>query len=125
MNVTNYLLFIIIVILVRQFYSTRLDEFIPVVIGSLALYGCYWLVAEFPARFRRRISEKQQKKKDEAEFWEYQRKHDAIRAKYDPEHTWNEATSVPQAYLDELRKLNLEHREMLQRNYGWAVDDFH
>lgn len=125
MSVTNYLLVIILLILVKQFYPDLVDALLPVVIGGLTLYGCYWLVAKFPKQWKKRRAERQQEKKDEAEFWEYQRMHDAIRAKYDPEHAWNEATSVPREYLDEIRKLNLAHREMLQRRNGWTVDDFY
>jgi hypothetical protein len=124
MNVTNYLLLIILLILVKQFYPALLDTLVPVVIGGLALYGCYWLVAKFPAQWKRRKAKRQQEQKDEAEFWEYQRKHDAIRTKYDPEHAWNEATSAPQEYLDVIRNLNLEHRRMLQRRNEWTDSDF-
>lgn len=124
MNLTNYLLFIILLILVKQFYPALLDTLLPVIAGGLALYGCYWLVAKFPAQWKKRKAERQQEQKDEAEFWEYQRKHDAIRAKYDPEHEWNEATSVPQEYLGEIRNLNIEHREMLRRRNGWTANDF-
>jgi len=124
MNLTNYLLSIILFILVKQFYPDILGTFVLVAIGGLALYGCYWLVAKFPTEWKRRKAERQQEQKDEAEFWEYQRKHDAVRAKYDSEHVWNEATSVPQEYLDEIRNLNLDHRGMLQRRNGWTVNDF-
>jgi len=124
MNLTNYLLSIILFILVKQFYPDILGKFVLVAIGGLALYGCYWLVAKFPTEWKRRKAERQQEQKDEAEFWEYQRKHDAVRAKYDSEHVWNEATSVPQEYLDEIRNLNLDHRGMLQRRNGWTVNDF-
>ena len=124
MNLTNYLLIIILLILVRQFYPTLLDALLPVVIGGIALYGIYWLVAKFPTQWKKRNAERQQEKKDEEEFWEYQRKHNAVRAKYDPEHVWNEATSVPQEYLDEIRNLNIEHRGMLQRRNGWTASNF-
>jgi hypothetical protein len=124
MSVTNYLLSIILLILVKQFYPALLDTLLPVVIGGLALYGCYWLVAKFPAQWKKRKVEKQQEEKDETEFWDYQRKHDAVRAKYDPEHVWNEATSVPHEYSDEIRTLDLEHRGMLQRRNGWTANDF-
>lgn len=124
MNFTNYLLFIILLILVKQFYPDLVHTLLPVVIVGLSIYGCYWLLAKFPAQWKKRKAEKQQERKDEVEFWEYQRMHDAIRAKYDPRHAWNEATSVPREYLDEIRNLNLAHRDMLQRRNGWTVNDF-
>jgi hypothetical protein len=124
MNLTNYLLFIILLILVKQFYPTYLDTLLPVIVGCLILYGFYWLVVKFPAQWKMRKKERQQEQKDEAEFWECQQKHNAIRAKYDPEYKWNEATSVPHEYLDEIRSLNIEHREMLQRRNGFTANDF-
>ena len=66
----------------------------------------------------------QQEKLDEKEYWEYQAKHRAIRAKYDPSNEWNEATSVPREYLTEIHDLNLQHGSMLQRRNGWTAEDF-
>ena len=124
MNVTNCLLSIILFILVKQFYPDVLDTLLPLAIGGLTLYGFYWLVAVFPAQWIKRKAEKQQEQKDEAEFWEYKKKHNAVLAKYDPEDLWHEATSIPQEYIDEIKNLNLEHRGMLQRRNGWSVNDF-
>ena len=123
MNLTNSLLFIVIIILVEQFYSTQLDSLRPVIIGCFILYGCYWLVVKFPVLWKKRRIERLQEQKDEAEFREWQRKHNLIRTKYDPEHKWNEVTSVPQEYLDEIRSLNIEHQKMLQRRNGFTAND--
>jgi FAD/FMN-containing dehydrogenase len=125
MNVTNFLLGIILLILARQFYPGFLNTILLVTIGGFFLYSCYWLVAKFPEQRKKRKAEKQREEKDEAEFWEYEGKHRAIRAKYDPENVWNEATSVPQEYLDEISALNLAHRDMLQRRNGWTTSDFY
>lgn len=124
MNITNILLVIILFILVKQFYPDTAKTLIAVGIVGFVLYGGYWLVTQLPMRWKKRRAEKRQEEQDEREYWDYQKKHDAIRAKYDPRNEWNEATSVPSKYLEEIRELNLEHREMLQRRNGWTADDF-
>lgn len=64
------------------------------------------------------------KNQDEIDFWEHDRKRDAIRTKYDPGSEWNEGTFLPQEYLDEINKLNLEYQDMLRRRDGWTDSDF-
>jgi hypothetical protein len=64
------------------------------------------------------------KEQDERDFWEHWRKGDAIRAKYDPGNEWNEATFLPQEYLDEINKLNLEYQGVLRRRNRWTDSDF-
>ncbi|HYA20894.1 MAG TPA: hypothetical protein VEG25_09660 [Burkholderiales bacterium] len=124
MNITNGLLIIILFILVEQFYPTTAEIIIAMGIAAFALYACYWLATQFPARWKKRKAERWRAEQDEREYWNYQKQHDSIRAKYDPRHEWNEATSVPSEYLDEIRRLNLEHRGMLQRRNGWTAEDF-
>ena len=124
MNITNVLLLVILFILVKQFYPVATETLVAVGIAALALYAGYWLVTQFPARWKKRGAERRQEEQDENEFWDYQKKHDAIRAKYDPRLEWNEATSVPSEYLEEIRRLNVEHRDMLQRRNGWTTEDF-
>ncbi len=124
MNITNILLVVILFILMKQFYPDTTETLVAVGVAAFALYGGYWLVTQFPARWKKRRAEKKQEEQDEKEFWEYQQKHDAIRAKYDPRNEWNEATSVPDIYLEEIRNLNLKHRAMLQRRNGWTTEDF-
>lgn len=88
------------------------------------LYAGYWLVTQFPKRWKQHRAEKLQKEQDEKEYWAYQKMHDAIRAKYDPKKEWNEITSLPREYLDEIRSLNNEHQGMLRRRNGWKAEDF-
>ena len=64
------------------------------------------------------------KEQDEISFLEHWGKSDAIRAKYDPGNEWNEYTIIPQEYLDECRKLNLEYQGVLRRRNGWTDSDF-
>lgn len=70
------------------------------------------------ARHEQRKAIRAQKARDEEEFKEYWSGHQAIRAKYDPEHKWNEATSTPREYHEEIDELNEIHRAMLKRRLG-------
>lgn len=124
MNITNILLAAILIILVKQFYPATADTLVAVGVFGLVAYSAYWLLAKFPAQWKKRRAEKVQRESDEKEFWEYRKVHDAIRAKYDPRNEWNEATSVPREYLEEIRELNLAHCYMLQRRNGWTIEDF-
>jgi hypothetical protein len=124
-NVTNGLLSIILLILVNQFYPTAFEAIILAGIVVSVLYFFYWLIAKFPTQRKLQKAKRLQEQKDEADFWEHHRKSDAIRAKYDPEHVWNEATSLPQEYLTEIQNLNLEYRDMLKRRNGWTDSDFY
>ena len=124
-NVTNVLLSIILLILVSQFYPTAFGTLILTGIVVSVLYFFYWLIAKFPAQRKLQKEKRLQEQKDEADFWELQRKGDAIRAKYDPEHAWNEATSLPQEYSNEIQNLNLEYRDILKRRNGWSDSDFY
>jgi hypothetical protein len=52
----------------------------------------------------------------------YQPAFEAQRQKYDSKKVWNEPTSVPQEYLNELRTLNRKHRWMLKRRNNMDID---
>ena len=124
MSTTNFLLATILFILVEQFYPSVIETLLPICIAAFVLYGIYWLVFRFPKWWKQRKALQRQEREDEEAFWERHRKQDAIRKKYDPENKWNEATSVPREYLQEIRELNLEYRDMLQRRNGWTANDF-
>ena len=123
-NLTNILLFIILFILVKQFYPDIARNLITIGVIVLLLYGGYWLVMEFPAERRKHRARKKQELQDEKDFLEYDKQSSAVRTKYDPENKWNETTSVPDEYLEEIRKLNFKYRGMLQRRNGWTAEDF-
>ncbi len=124
MNLTHYLLLIIVVLLLQIAYPEQIKSLRVWVFGALVIYGLYWLIAIAPARLKERRARLQQEKSDEDEYWEYKAKSDAIRTKYDPNDEWNEITSVPDEYRKEVRALNLEHANMLIRRNGWTGDDF-
>jgi len=85
-----------------------------------------WAIAkafQLPGKFTDwRERSKEEKVNNEEFFNVYQPAFEALRQKYDPKKVWNEATSVPQEYLDELRALNRKHRWMLKRRNNMDVD---
>lgn len=125
MSLTNWLLIAILAILIKQFYPAFADEAIIGGIAAAVLYGLYWMVARFPEQRRKQRAIREQEEADETEYWEYRKKHDAIRDKYDPRHEWNEGTlSIPNEYLKEIQNLNIAHQKMLRRRNGWTDGDF-
>src|SRR5262249_36148008 len=76
--------------------------------------GINWL----SVTYQRKKAERSQKKIDEKLWREYDAAHRAIRKKYDPENKWNEATSVPRDYQEEIDDLNHSYRGMLKRRFG-------
>ena len=126
MSITNWLLIAILAILIKQFYPAFADGAIVGGIAAAALYALYWIVARFPEQRRKQRAIREREEADETEYWEYRKKHDAIRDKYDPRHEWNEGTlSIPKEYLKEIQNLNIAHQAMLRRRNGWADGDFH
>ena len=91
---------------------------------ALAGYGAFRLTQDARQVFSERKLQRKQEEDDEVAFWEYEGRHAAIRAKFDPKSEWNEATSVPDEYTREIRSLNLQYRETLQRRNGWTAKDF-
>lgn len=124
MSTTNALLLVVTTLLLLKFFPGEAAVVGRVVLVGAIAYGCYWLVARFPSWRRKRSIERHQAAQDEKEFWRYQAKQEAIRHKFDPDGKWNESTTVPTGYRSELRELNLQHRDMLQRRNGWSVNDF-
>jgi hypothetical protein len=117
---TNTLLLYILAFLVYHFER-------PMFWNLLIFVGAMWLISwafRFPAKFKGDRAKAKQEKADNDEFFNiYIPARDAIRKKYDPNHEWNEATTVPQACQNEQRELRLKHRWMLQRRNNYKFDD--
>ena len=124
MSLTNALLVVILLILLKQFYPTLASLVTPAVLGIGALYLGHWLFVRFPAQWKARRTVRKQEELDEKEYWEYKAQHSAIRVKYGPDGKWHEAIALPAAYVSEMRDLNLRHGEMLRRRNGWTDEDF-
>ena len=95
-----------------------------IVVLLLAGYGGFELARRLLTGFRLQRLGRRQEKSDEKEHWTYAREHAEIRAKFDPDGKWHEATLLPAAYVAEMRDLNLRHGGMLKRRNGWTDDDF-
>lgn len=124
MTITNTLLLAILVVLILKLFPSEVASLAGVAIAGLVLYSCYWLVARYPNWRRQRKVGQHQAAQDERDFWEWEKKHKAIRAKFDPLGQWNEATTLPSEYRSEIRDLNTQYRDMLQRRNGWSAHDF-
>jgi hypothetical protein len=72
----------ILFILMKRFYPNTMETLVAVGIATFVLYGGYWLVTQFPARWKKRRAEKKQEEQDGKEICEYQQKLNAIRANY-------------------------------------------
>ena len=111
MSATNFLLILIAAMLGIHWFP---NVAYPVI--AIALAG--WALNEFPRWRERRRKERdveRQLKADEPlrnEFWA---KHKAIRDKYDPKHEWNEGTSLPPEYEQEMADLNAQYRAVMDR----------
>lgn len=111
MNVQTFLLLLIAAMIGIHWYpSAAYPVIVILVIG--------YLLNEFPKWLKQqRLERAKQKQLDDdaplrQEFW---RKHKAIRFKYDPNDEWNEATSLPAAYRQEMEELNEQYRVVLDR----------
>lgn len=123
MTLTNYLLLVIAAILLAKFFPSAAATIALIGLAASVAYGLYWIVAVHPGKRRQEKMQREQEAKDDKEYWEYQAQFDAIRARHDPKREWHEATVVPQAYKDEIRRLNAEHHEMLKRRNGISLGD--
>ena len=106
-------------------------------IGSSILYFCYW-VLRILIEYIKTGREAKEKEKAEKEFanlylpklLEYRRKYKDIRDRYDPKLEWNEGTTIPKEYFEEIDSLQQEHSEMIEqqrtieRRFGnYSVED--
>jgi hypothetical protein len=112
--VTNVLLVIVAALLFELVHPA----WAPLAWLVLGVFAAVSAVSWLTARHEQRKAARAAKALDDEEFNVYWAEHQAIRAKYDPEHKWNEATSTPRAYREEIAELNETHREMLKRRFG-------
>lgn len=119
MNTTNFLLVVIIWLLVNQFYPDWVPILLLVLVVAALIRGGVW----FFERRRRQTEERKQQESDQEAYQVYQRQHQAIRDRYDPQSVWNEATSLPREYLEEIRELNDRYHDLLVRRFGPEWDE--
>jgi hypothetical protein len=111
MTLQTLLLLLIAFMLGNHWYP---DYVYPVIAVILVI----WAINEFPKWNRQRKADKAKQKRLDADAPlrdEFRAKHNAIRAKYDPKHEWNEGTSLPREYQKEMDDLNDEYRDVMDR----------
>ncbi len=77
-----------------------------------------WWFRGFRAGREHTKADRALKAADAAEWNTYWSAHQAIRAKYDPDHKWNETSKTPREYREEIAELNERHSAMLKRRFG-------
>lgn len=116
---TNVLLLIIAGLLFEHFHPAAARELAP----AAAVVAALWALNQLYVRWRLWQAERAQKKHDQLLWREYDAEHKAIRRKYDPKNEWNEATSTPREYREEIDELNHTYHDMLKRRFGDDWDD--
>src|SRR5258706_5503770 len=115
---TNALLLYILAFVSYHFEREMFWNFVMGIAGI-------WLVfkaIQYPTKHKAAREKAKQEKADEDEYWNvYHPAWDAVRHKYDPKKEWNEISTIPQAYRDELREVNRKLRWMLKRRNNMDV----
>jgi type VI protein secretion system component VasK len=123
MTLTNTLLVIIAAMLFARFWPEQARALATIAIVVGLLYAVWWLIFSYPERRRRNKARAAQEAADEAQYREFQQQHKAIRRKFGPEHQWNEATSLPREYTEEMDALNAKYALVLARRLGDNQDE--
>jgi hypothetical protein len=105
-------------VILMQLFPEKAGAIQRVAIVGGGLYFLAWAAARFLAQHKRRAAEAAQSAADVAEYQEYKRELDAIRAKHDPNRDLNDPTSISPEYQAALTALHDKHQDMLARKFG-------
>jgi len=117
-NRTRILVALLIMVILMQLFPEKAGAIQRVAIVGGGLYFLAWAAARFLAQHKRRAAEAAQSAADVAEYQEYKRELDAIRAKHDPNRDLNDPTSISPEYQAALTALHDKHQDMLARKFG-------
>jgi hypothetical protein len=117
-NRTRILVALLIMVILMQLFPDRAGAIERVFIVGGGLYFLAWAAARFLAQHKRQRTEAAQSAADEAQYQEYKRELDAIRATHDPSRDLNDPTSISPEYQAALSALHDKHQEMLARKFG-------
>lgn len=117
-NRTRILVALLIMVILMQLFPERAGAIQRVAIVGGGLYFLAWVAIRFLAQHKKRRSEAAQSEADEAEYQEYKRELDAIRATHDPARDLNDPTSISSEYQAALSALHDKHQDMLARKFG-------
>jgi hypothetical protein len=88
-------------------------------LGYAAIHAYRWWTVTRLERAREQVERNQLY----LQVKEHSRLLEAIRDKYDPRRVWNEGTSTPWAYQQEVRQLNDDYHDVLRAWFGPSWDD--
>lgn len=117
-NRTRILIGLLIMVVLMQLFPEKAGAIERAFIVGGGLYFLAWTAARFLAQHKRRRVEAAQAAADEAEYQEYKRKLDVIRATHDLSRDLNDPTTISPEYQAELSALHDKHQDMLARKFG-------
>jgi hypothetical protein len=115
---TRILVALLVVVILMQLFPEKAGVIQRVAIVGGGLYFLAWAAVRFLAQHKRRAAEAAQSVADEAEYQEYKRELDVIRATHDPTRDLGDPTSISPEYQAALSALHDKHQDMLARKFG-------
>ena len=105
-------------VILMQLFPEKAGAIEEVAIVGGGLYFLAWAAVRFLAQHKRRAAEAARLAADEAEYQEYKRELDVIRAAYDPTRDLSDPTSISPQFQAALSALHDKHQDMLARKFG-------
>ena len=105
LRTTNWLLLWIALMVFNKFYPDTARDYWYLAIGIGAIWAVYTLIKSW----RRDNAERKGEIKEANKHNAFMAELAGIQKKYDPGHTWNEATTLPEAYEREVATLRRKH----------------
>jgi hypothetical protein len=117
-NRTRILVALLVMVILMQLFPEKAGAIQRVAIVGGGLYFLAWAAVRFLTQHKRRAAEAEQLAADEAEYQEYKRELDVIRATHDPARDLSDPTSISPQYRAALSALHDKHQDMLARKFG-------
>ena len=117
-NRTRILVALLVMVILMQLFPEKAGAIERVFIVGGGVYFLAWTAARFLAQHKRRKVEAAQAAADEAEYQEYKRELDFIRATHDLNRDLNDPTTISPEYQAALSALHDKHQDMLGRKFG-------
>jgi hypothetical protein len=117
-NRTRILVGLLVMVILMRLFPEKAGAIEKAAIFGGGLYFLAWVGVRFLAQHKKRTAEAAQSAADEAEYQEYRRELDIIRATHDPSRNLNDPTSISPEYQAALSALHDKHQDMLARKFG-------
>jgi hypothetical protein len=117
-NRTRILVGLLVMVILMRLFPEKAGAIEKAAIFGGGLYFLAWAGVRFLAQHKKRTAEAAQSAADEAEYQEYRRELDIIRATHDPSRNLNDPTSISPEYQAALSALHDKHQDMLARKFG-------